>query len=390
MRWPRLHVTAALTIAMATALLATSRALSAQLREARARAAVERRAFGKTLDGAETTLYTITGAGGMKARITDYGATLTELWVPDRNGTVADVVLGFDSLPPYLETAYYLGATMGRVANRIANARFMLDDHEYVLAANRPPHHLHGGTRGFDKRVWRARVLGDSSVAFTYTSPNGEEGYPGTVRVTVTYTLTPRHALRVDYTATTNRATPINLTNHSYFNLGDAGTTAILDHVLTLRAARYTAVDASLIPTGVIAPVAGTPLDFTRPRRIGERIDELRAFANGYDHNFVLDGGPRAGALALAARLEEPRSGRVLEILTTEPGMQLFTGNRFDGALTGVGGRVLVRHAGLAVETQHFPNSINRPEFPSVVLRPGKTFRSTTVYGFSTTDAPAR
>ena len=368
-----------LMIAMAAALLAASSEASAQ-----------QRAFGITPDGTEASLYTITGAGGMVARISDYGATLTELWVPDRTGALGDVVLGFDSLRPYLETTYYLGATMGRVANRIANARFTLDGHGYVLAANRPPHHLHGGVRGFDKRLWRARVLGDSSVAFTYTSPNGEEGYPGTVRVTITYTLTPRNALRVDFAATTNRATPINLTNHTFFNLGDAGTATILDHVLTLRASRYTAVDASLIPTGVIAPVAGTPLDFTRPRRIGDRIDELRAVANGYDHNFVLDGAPRTGALALAARVEEPRSGRVLEIHTTEPGMQLFTGNRFDGALTGVGGRVLVRHAGIALETQHFPDSINHPEFPSVVLRPGKPFRSTTIYGFSTADASAR
>jgi aldose 1-epimerase len=350
---------------------------------------VARRAFGTTADGTEVTLYTLANRRGMVARVTDYGATLTELWVPDRDGRLANVVLGFDRLEPYLETTYFLGTTVGRVANRIANARFTLDGREYRLAANRPPHHIHGGARGFDKRVWRARPLPDGAgVAFAYTSPDGEEGYPGTLDVTVTYTLTDANELRVDYAATTDRPTPVNLTNHSFFNLAGAGT--VLDHVVTLHAARYTPVDATLVPTGAMAPVAGTALDFTRPRRVGERIEEFRSFANGYDHNFVLDGWREGGPPALAARVEEPTTGRVLELRTTEPGLQFFTGNRFDGTRTGVGGIVLARHAGLALEPQHFPDSVNRPEFPSVVLRPGTTFRSTTVYGFSTDHAPRR
>jgi aldose 1-epimerase len=237
--------------------------------------------------------------------------------------------------------------------------------------------------KGFDKRVWTGRPgttarESGSTVTFTYVSPDGEEGYPGTVTVTVAYTLTEANELRIDYRATTDKPTPINLTNHSFWNLAGSGT--ILDHVLTLNASRYTPVNASLVPTGEIASVTGSALDFTRGRRIGERIDEFRAFANGYDHNFVLDAG--GGTLALAARIEEPTSGRVLEIRTTEPGMQFFTGNRFDGSFPGVGGAIYQRHAGFALEPQHFPNSINQPEFPSVVLRPGQTFMSSTVYRF--------
>jgi aldose 1-epimerase len=346
----------------------------------RATVVVEARPFGTTGDGAAVRQFTLTNAHGMVARVTEYGATLTQLWVPDRDGRPGNVVLGFDRLGPYLETGFYLGATMGRVTNRIANARFTLDGREYVLTANRAPNHIHGGARGFDKRVWGSREV-PGGVAFTYTSPDGEEGYPGTVNVTVTYALTDANELRIDYAATTDRPTPINLTNHSFFNLAGQGGGTVLDHVLTVNAGRYTAVDSTLIPTGALAPVAGTPLDFTRPHRIGERIAALAA-TGGYDHNYVLDGDP--GALRLAARLEEPRSGRVMEVRTTEPGMQFFTGNRFDGTITGVGGLVFVRHAGLALETQHFPNSINQPAFPSVVLRPGTTFRSTTVYAFST------
>ena len=319
----------------------------------------------------------------MVARVTEYGATLTELWVPDRNGKLANVVLGYERLDDYIRSNFFLGATVGRVANRIANGTFTLDGRTYTLATNRPPNHLHGGVRGFDKRVWTGRAAptepeSGSIATFTYTSPDGEEGYPGTVTVTVAYTLTDANELRIDYRATTDKPTPINLTNHSFFNLAGSGT--ILDHVLTLNASRYTPVGASLIPTGEIAAVAGSALDFTRPRRIGERIDEVRSFANGYDHNFVLDAG--GGALALAARIEEPTSGRVLEIRTTEPGMQFFTGNRFDGTFPGVGGAIYQRHAGFALEPQHFPDAINQPEFPSVVLRPGQTFMSSTVYRF--------
>ncbi len=351
---------------------------------------IEQRVFGRTPEGADVRIFTLTNASGMVARVTEYGATLTELWAPDRDGTLADVVLGYERLDDYVGAPFYLGATLGRVANRIANGKFTLDGQTYSLATNRAPNHLHGGVRGFDKRIWTSRpgaagtraIGGGSaaSVTFTYTSPDGEEGYPGTLTVTVAYTLTDANELRIDYTATTDKPTPINLTNHSFFNLAGSGT--ILDHVLTLNADRSTPVSTSLLPTGEIAPVIGTALDFTRPRRIGDRIEEMRSFANGYDHNFVLNGS--GGTPALAARVEEPRFGRILEIWTTEPGVQFFTGNRFDGTFPGVGGAVYQRHAGFALEPQHFPDSINHPEFPSVVLRPGETFRSSTVYRFLT------
>ena len=318
----------------------------------------------------------------MIAKVTEYGATLTELRVPDRDGKVANVVLGYERLADYEAAPFYLGAVLGRVANRIANAKFSLDGQTYSLAANRAPNHLHGGVRGFDKRVWSGAPSG-SGVTFAYTSVDGEEGYPGTLRVTVTYRLTNANELRIDYTATTNRATPINLTNHSFFNLASSGT--ILDHVLMINASRYTPGNASLVPTGELAPVAGTPLDFKHARRIGERIDEMRSVSNGYDHNFALDRSD--DGLSLAARVEETTSGRVMEIWTTEPGIQFFTGNRFDGSFPGVGGVKYERHAGFALEPQHFPDAINHPEFPSVVLRPGETFRSSTVYRFTTSRA---
>jgi aldose 1-epimerase len=346
---------------------------------ASAAAAIEVRQFGRMQDGAEVKIYTLRNANGMRARVTEYGATLTELWAPDRNGTLTDVVLGYSRLDDYVAAPFFVGATLGRVANRIANGRFTLDGREYVLATNRAPNHLHGGVKGFDKRIWTSREI-PSGVMFSYVSPDGEEGYPGTVRVTVSYRLTDANELRIDYEATTDKPTPINLTNHSFFNLAGSGT--ILDHVLTINANRYTPVNASLIPTGDIAPVMGTALDFTRPHRIGERIDQMRSFANGYDNNLVLD---RAGdTLSLAARVAEPRSGRVLEIWTTEPAVQFFTGNRFDGSFVGVGGVVYQQHAGFSLEPQHYPDAVNHPTFPSVVLRPGHTFRSSTVYRFTT------
>ena len=342
-------------------------------------ATMEESQFGRTLDDARVKIYTLTNANGMKAKVTEYGATLTELWVPDREGRLANVVLGYERLEDYVAAPFYLGAILGRVANRIANGSFTLDGRTYTLAKNRAPNHLHGGVKGFDKRIWTSRGTG-ARVTFSYTSPDGEEGYPGTVNVTVTYRLSDANELSIDYTATTDKPTPINLTNHSFFNLAGSGT--VLDHLLTVRASRYTPVNASLVPTGEIASLIGTPLDFTRPRRIGERIEEMRTVANGYDHNLVLD---RAGdTLSFAARVEEPTSGRVLEIWTTEPAMQFFTGNRFDGTFPGVAGAVYNRHAGFALEPQHHPDAINHPEFPSVVLRPGNTFRSSTVYRFTT------
>ena len=337
--------------------------------------------FGRTRDGADVRVFTLTNANGMVARVTEYGATLTELWVPDRDGKFADVVLGYERLDDYVAAPFYLGATLGRVANRIANGRFTLDGRLYALATNRAPNHLHGGVRGFDKRIWTSR-RSERGVTFSYTSPDGEEGYPGTLTVEVTYTVTDANELRIEYTATTDKPTPVNLTNHSFFNLAGSGT--ILDHVLTISASRYTPANTSLVPTGEIAPVTGTALDFTRPRRIGDRIDEMRVVANGYDHNYVLDRGEGTRTLAFAARAEEPGSGRVLEIWTTEPGVQFFTGNRFDRSFAGVGGVVYDRHAGFALEPQHFPDAINHPEFPSVVLRPGATFTSTTIFRFTT------
>jgi aldose 1-epimerase len=340
---------------------------------------VAEREFGRTREGTPAKIFTLTNEKGMSAKITEYGATLTELWVPGRSGKLTDVVLGYDRLADYESAGFYLGAVLGRVANRISNAKFTLDGKTYSLAANRAPNHIHGGARGFDKRVWSG-VAVDRGVTFTYVSPDGEEGYPGTLRVTATYRLTDANELRIDYAARTDKPTPINLTNHSFFNLAGSGT--ILDHVLMINANRYTLTNASLLPTGEIASLVGGPLDFTKPHRIGERIEEMRAASNGYDHNLVLN--RTSDGLSLAARVEEPTSGRVLEIWTTEPGIQFFTGNRFDGSFPGVGGVKYERHAGFALEPQHFPDAINQPTFPSVVLRPGETFRSTTIYRFMT------
>ena len=343
-------------------------------------ASITEREFGRTRDGTSAKIFTITNAHGAFAKVTEYGATLTELWVPDRIGKLGDVVLGYDRLADYEAAPFYLGAVLGRVANRVANGRFTLDGLTYSLATNRAPNHLHGGVRGFDKRVWSGTASG-SSVTFALTSSDGEEGYPGTLQVRVTYRLTDDNELHIDYTATTDKATPINLTNHSFFNLTGAGQENILDHELMINATRYTPTTASLVPTGELASVVGTPLNFLRAHRIGNQIDEMLAVANGYDHNFVLD--RRTVALSLAARVEEPTSGRQLEIWTTEPGIQFFSGNRFDGSFPGVGGVKYQRYAGFALEPQHFPDAINHPAFPSVVLRPGETFQSSTVYRFT-------
>ena len=332
-------------------------------------------------DGTQVALYVLTNRHGMVAKVTDYGASLTELWVPDRAGTLANVVLGFDRFTPYLTAPCDIGATIGRVANRIGNARFTLDGREYRVTANAGPHQLHGGLRGFDKRVWTSRLASESSAAvtFTYVSADGEEGFPGAVTVSVTYTLTDANELRIEYRATTDKPTPINFTNHSFFNLAGAGT--ILDHQLTVAAERYTLADASLIPTGALTSVRGTPLDFTTPHRVGERIDQLRA-TDGYDHFFVLD--HQGDTLVIAARVEEPTSGRVMEVRTTEPGFQFYSGNCFNGSITGTGGMVFVRRGGFAIETQNFTDAMNRPEFPQRILRPGATFTSTTAFRFAT------
>jgi aldose 1-epimerase len=327
-------------------------------------------------------VYTLTNAKGMKAKIMTYGATLTELWVPDRIGKLGDVVTGFESLEGYLKGHPYFGSTVGRVANRIAKGKFTLGGKQYTLATNNGPNHLHGGTVGFDKKVWKAtpkRTADGPAVEFTYTSPDGEEGYPGTLKTAVTYTLTDKNVLRIDYRATTDKPTPVNLTNHAYFNL--AGKGDILNHQLTLFANRYTPADDTLIPTGKIASVKGTPLDFTSAKAIGSRINQVGKDPTGYDHNFVRNNNTTFG---LTARVYEPTTGRVMTMYTSEPGVQFYTGNFLDGTLTGKGGEVYKKHAAFCLEAQHYPDSVNKPNFPSVILRPGKVYRQRTEYAFST------
>jgi aldose 1-epimerase len=343
-------------------------------------ARVQKSSFGKLPDGTAVDLYALANANGLIAKVTNYGAIITELHVPDRRGEFRDVVLGFDNLPQYLKKHPYFGATVGRFANRIAKGRFTLDGQTYTLATNNGPNHLHGGLKGFDKVVWQAEPQTSAAVKFTYTSPDGEEGYPGTLAVAVTMTLTDANELRLDYTATTDKATPVNLTNHSYFNL--AGQGDVLSHELMLAADHYTPVDSALIPTGEIKPVKGTPMDFTRPQPIGARFAQLHTQPVGYDHNYVLNAGGKA--LALAARVYEPGSGRIMEVQTTQPGVQLYTANFLDGSLTGKRGVVYRQYSAFCLETQHFPDSVNQPKFPSVILRPGQTYHHTTIYKFLT------
>jgi len=346
---------------------------------------VTQQAFGKTADGTPVDLFTLANPRGVQVSITNYGGIIVSLLAPDRQGRPGDIVLGFERLEDYLKGHPYFGAIVGRYGNRIAQGRFTLDGVEYRLARNNGENHLHGGLQGFDKKVWAARHWTDSDGAhleLAYSSPDGEEGYPGRLDVKVTYTLAENNQLRMDYYAVTDKPTVVNLTNHSYFNL--AGEGDILGHILRLNADRFTPVDSGLIPTGELRPVAGTPFDFTAPTPIGARIeqdDEQLRFGRGYDHNFVLRGA--GGALAEAAEVYEPRTGRVLRVLTTEPGVQFYTGNFLDGTLRGKGGRVYARRSGFCLETQHFPDSPNRPTFPSTVLRPGQTYRSTTVLEFS-------
>jgi aldose 1-epimerase len=342
---------------------------------------IQQEEFGKMPGGTGVKRYTLENKNGVLAKVMDYGAILTELWVPDRNGRGGNVVLGFDNLEQYLHGHPFFGATTGRYANRIANGHFSLDGKEYTLAKNNGPNHLHGGIKGFDKQLWQSESLakpGQQSLRFTYVSENGEEGYPGALHVTVVYTLSDENELRIDYTATTDQATVVNLTNHSYFNL--AGSGDVLGHEAQIRADRYTPVNDQLIPTGELAPVEGTPLDFRKPRRIGEHIAELKPTPGGYDHNFVLNSG--GGTFAQAATVSEPISGRALEVWTTEPGMQLYTGNFLDGKHKGVNGVTYGQHSGLCLETQHFPDSPNKPNFPSTVLRPGETYQSSTAFRF--------
>lgn len=349
------------------------------------RATVVKSAFGKTEDGQAVDLYTLTNANGMKAKITTYGGIITELDVPDRDGKLEDVVLGFDNLDGYLKGHPYFGAIVGRVANRIAKGKFMLDGKEYSVPVNNGPNALHGGIKGFDKKVWKAETISSPDAVglrLSYTSADGEEGYPGELKATVTYTLTNQNELKIDYAATTNKATPVNLTNHSYFNLAGPASGPIGDHELTLMADKYTPTDDTLIPTGAIKDVKGTPLDFTKPATIGSRLGELKGDPGGYDHNFVINKTDRFPALA--ARVYEPKSGRIMEVLTTEPGVQFYTGNFLDGTVKGKGGTVYKKNQGFCLECQHYPDSVNHPDFPSVILKPGNTYKQTTIYKFST------
>jgi aldose 1-epimerase len=347
---------------------------------------IEKRAFGKTADGAAVDLYTLTNANGVEAGITNYGGIVVSLKTPDRSGKLSDIVLGYDALDGYLAKTPYFGSIVGRYGNRIAKGRFKLDGKEYKLAVNNGENHLHGGLKGFDKVVWEAQELqsdGGVGLQLRYLSKDGEEGYPGNLSTTVVYTLTNDNELKIQYSATTDKKTVVNLTNHTYFNLAGAGD--ILQHELTIFADRFTPVDKNLIPTGELKSVKGTPLDFTQSTAIGARIaqpDEQLKLAGGYDHNFALNHDP--GSLALAARVYEPTTGRVLEAYTTEPGTQFYTGNFLDGSITGKGGQVYQKRSGFCLETQHFPDSPNQPNFPSTALEPGKKYETTTVYKFST------
>lgn len=344
------------------------------------------RPFGKTADGAAVEEYTLKNKAGVVAKLVTRGATLTEMHVPDRSGKLADVVLGFDDVAGYeSDRNQFFGCTTGRVCNRIAKGKFSLGGKEYTLAVNNGPNHLHGGVkRNLDKVIWSAvasQTSDGQQVVFSYTSPDGEEGYPGELKVKVTYLLTEKSELRITYEATTNKATPVNLTNHSYFNLAGAGAATVLDHELLINADKFTPTDDTLIPTGELAKVDGTPLDFRKSTVIGARIDQVdQTAATGYDHNYVLNGA--SGELRLAAKVKEPKSGRVLSVLTTEPGVQLYTGN-FLHDQAGKGGKKYPRRSALCLETQHYPNSVNIPSFPSTILEPGKTYQHTCVFGFS-------
>jgi aldose 1-epimerase len=344
--------------------------------------AVKTAPYGKTPDGVACSLFTLTNKNGLKATLTDFGAILVSLEVPDRNGSLADITLGHDTLEGWIGDTSYFGATIGRYGNRIARGKFTLDGKEYTLATNNNENHLHGGAKGFNKVVWGAKPLskkGAQGVAFTYLSKDGEEGYPGNLACTVTYTLSDANELTICYEATTDKATPVNLTHHSYFNLAGQGTRDVLGHELMLAADKYTPVDAGLIPTGELAPVKGTPMDFTTATAIGARIDQV---PGGYDHNFCLTSG--GGKLALAACVYEPTSGRVMEISTTEPGIQFYSGNFLDGKVTGKAGKVYKLHYGFCLETQHFPDAPNKPAFPSTILTPGEKYTHLTVHKFTT------
>jgi aldose 1-epimerase len=380
---------AAARIAASALIAVTIGAATASPAPAHGRPHLEKDLFGTLADGTPVDRYTLTN-GDLRVRIITYGGILQTIEVPDRHGRLANVTLGFDNLPDYVERSPYFGCITGRYANRIAGGQFTLDGETYQLPINNDPNSLHGGDVGFDKHVWDAspfltkRAVG---LRLTHTSPDGDQGYPGTLAAEVTYTLT-RHGIRMDYVATTDAPTVVNLTNHAYFNLAGEGSGTIDDHRLQIDASDYTPVDGTLIPTGEIAPVAGTPMDFRHPTAIGDRnrdgTFEQLVIGRGYDHNWVLDRRDDTYTeLERAARVTDPRSGRTLTVLTTEPGLQFYAGNFLDGTLVGTSGQMYRQGDGFALETQHYPDSPNQPHFPSTVLRPGETYRTTTIYQFS-------
>lgn len=344
--------------------------------------------FGTLPDGQAVEAFTLTNANGMEVKAITYGGIITSLKVPDKSGTLGDVVLGYDGLQGYLDKSPFFGAIVGRYGNRIGKGRFTLDGKTYSLPINNGENHLHGGPNGFDKKVWKAEPFERADavgVAFTHTSPDGDMGYPGTLQAKVTYTLDNDNRLRFDYEATTDKATPINLTQHTYFNLAGAGTGDILGHQLELLADRYTPVDKGLIPTGEVASVEGTPFDFRTATAIGARIDAKHpqiAIGGGYDHNMVF--AKKAAGLVRVAQVYEPTTGRTMAMFTTQPATQFYTGNFLDGTITGKGGKVYGKRAGFCLETQHYPDSPNKPDFPSTILKPGETYKESTAFVFGT------
>ncbi|MEL7835079.1 aldose epimerase family protein [Fodinibius sp. Rm-B-1B1-1] len=341
---------------------------------------IEEEPFGTLEDEREVTEYTLSNANGMEVKIINYGGIVTSIQTPDADGNFENVVLGFESLDKYIPNGDYLGAIIGRYGNRIAEGTFSIDDTDYELATNDGDNHLHGGDEGFDQKLWNAKMQDDGSLTLNYLSEDGEEGYPGNLDVTVVYSLTNDNELKIAYKATTDKATPVNLTNHSYFNLSGQPDSPILDHELMLAADRYTPVNEELIPTGELAEVEDTPFDFTEPNGIGDRIDDVDG---GYDHNWVLN-RTESDSLFHAATLYHDESGREMKVFTEEPGLQFYSGNFLDGSMEGPNGTPYVKHGALCLETQHFPNAPNESDFPSTILEPGETYQTTTVYQFLT------
>ncbi|TXK52167.1 galactose mutarotase [Pontibacter qinzhouensis] len=343
------------------------------------RADIKKEPFGTLPGGQEVSLYRLTNAAGMVVKITNYGAIITSIVTPDKNGEAGEVALGFEDLEGYLQKQPYFGSVVGRFANRIKNARFSINGQEYELAANKAPNHIHGGLSGFDKKVWQAEELPAlNGLKLTYTSPDGEEGYPGNLETTITYSLTDDNELTIRYQATTDKATPVNLTNHSYFNLTAGKSELILDHVVQIASDAYTLVDDTQVPTGEVQQVEGTPMDFREQHVIGERIAQV---PGGYDHNYIV---PQAdGSIKYVASVLDPESKRFMEVFTTMPGVQFYTGNALDGSVKDKHGKVFVKQCALCLETQHFPDAPNHEEFPSAILQPGETYDHTTIYKFS-------